>query len=345
MDVNGRRIGVGNPCFIIAEVGSNHNCDLKLALELIDAAAAAGADAVKFQLFKGERHYSRRTPPFEYLVKQGIQRNIVDLLKELELPVEWLAKLKAHARKRRILFFSSVTSCEDVDFLDKINIPLYKLASFEIVDLPLIKYMAQKGRPMILSTGLCTIGEIEDAYLTCREAGNTQLAFLQCASVYPAQPQIMNLKVMRTIGEAFQVPVGLSDHTLGIHIALAAVAMGACIIEKHFTLSCKLKGPDHSFAIEPLELKSMVSQIRDIESALGSGIKGGASVDEQEMFEKARRSIHACIKIPINTKITESMLTVKRPGYGIKPKFLDLVVGRKARVTIEEDEAVLWDMV
>jgi len=171
-------IGPGQPCFIIAEVGSNHNRDIKIAYELIDVAVSAGADAVKFQLFQGEKHYSRKTPPFKYLTEMGIKKNIVDLLKEIELPLEWVEKLQSYAKDKNILFFCSVTSKEDVDLVDALDIPLYKLASFEIVDLPLIDYMARKKRPMILSTGLSNMEEIEDAYKAVTKAGNDQLILL-----------------------------------------------------------------------------------------------------------------------------------------------------------------------
>jgi len=343
--IQGRQIGTGHPCFIIAEAGSNHNRDFKLACEMIDVAAQAGADAVKFQLFQGEKHYSRKTPPFEYLVRRGFKKNIVDLLKEIELPLEWVEKLKRYCATKNILFFCTVTSKEDVDLLEKLDIPLYKLASFEIVDLPLIEHIARTGRPMILSTGLANMEELEDAYLTSLRAGNKNIIFLQCASLYPASPGIMNLKAMHTIREAFGCPVGLSDHTSGIHISVAAVAMGACVIEKHFTLDRNLKGPDHFFAIEPSELKLMVSAIRDVESAMGEGRKCGPSKEEEEMHVKARRSLHARMRIPQGTKIGPEMLTIKRPAYGIKPKFLDLLTGRTAQRDIEQDEWITWDMI
>ena len=198
---------------------------------------------------------------------------------------------------------------------------------------------------MIISTGLANMEEIEDAYLACREAGNEQIAFLQCASMYPAPASIMNLRSMETIRRAFGVPVGLSDHTRGIHISVAAAAMGASIIEKHFTLDRTMEGPDHPFAIEPDELKELVRQIREVESAMGDGRKLGPAPEEMEFYEKARRSVHAAVDIPAGTVILPEMLTCKRPGYGVRPKFLPLVVGRRAARDIEADEWITWEMV
>ena len=345
MYIAGKPVGGEHPCFIIAEAGSNHNRDLKLAYQLIDAARQAGADAVKFQLFQGEKHYSRRTPDFEYLKNQGIRKNIVDLLKEIELPRDWLEKLRDHAARAGIILFSSVTSREDVDLAASLALPAYKLASFEITDLQLIEYTAARGKPIILSTGLTDMEDIADACQAVARAGNDELVLLQCASAYPAASRIMNLRAMGTLSRNFNVITGLSDHTAGILIAPAAVAMGAKVVEKHFTVSRSLPGPDHSFAVEPSELKRMVDDIREVEAALGDGSKKGPSPDEMEMFEKARRSLHAQVTIPAGEVITAAMLTVKRPGYGIKPKLIDQVIGRVARVTIGEDEPVTWDKV
>lgn len=205
--------------------------------------------------------------------------------------------MKEYCDKKGIIFFATPFDFQAVDELDSVGVSLYKIASFEIVDLPLIEYTAKKMKPTIISTGLANMEEIEDAYLTYTRTGNNDLIFLQCASLYPAKPEIMNLRAMATIRQAFNVLTGLSDHTMGIHISVAAVAMGARVIEKHYTLSRKLKGPDHPFAVEPNELKEMISQIRDVEKAFGNGMKLGPSESEMENFLKVRRSIHA--KIPI----------------------------------------------
>ncbi len=341
--VGKRWVGDGEPCFVVAEAGANHNRDLGMGKELIDAAAAAGADAVKFQTYSAETLYSKKTPKFSYL--EGVSsKETWDLIKEIELPREWQADLAAHAAKREIMFFSTPFDYRAVDELAALGVPAFKVASFEIVDLPLIKYAAAKGRPMILSTGLATYEDIHDALQACWAAGNRDVVLLQCVSLYPAPPARMNLRAIATMRQAFGVPVGLSDHTLGIHVAVAAVAVGACLVEKHFTLSRSLPGPDHPFAVEPGELKEMVRQIREVEAAMGDGLKLGPSPEEQEMHKKARRSLVAARPILKGTSIARDMIAIKRPGSGIRPKFLDLVVGRVAKVDIEEDTVLTWEM-
>lgn len=326
------------PCFLVAEAGSNHNGDLKTALKLIDAASDAGADAIKFQVFYADRHYSKKTPRHS-----NYNLHLYDLVKQLELPRDWLKTLKEHADRRGIIFFASPCDYEAVDLLEELGIPLYKISSFEIVDLELISYIASKSKPVIISTGLANMEEIEDAYLACKKAGNDQIIFLQCASVYPASPELMNLNSMRTLFESFKVITGLSDHTSGIHVSVAAVAMGAKLIEKHFTLNREMKGPDHSFAVEPDELKSMIKHIRDVESAFGDGMKLGPKPEEMEYFQKARRSLHAKCDIKKGTTIIPEMIIVKRPGYGIKPKFLSNIIGCEAKKFIQTDQWITWD--
>jgi sialic acid synthase SpsE len=343
--IGSRTVGAGQPCYVIAEAGSNHNRDLDMAKRLVDVAAAAGADAVKFQTFSGRALYSSRAPRFDYLENVSDQPP-AELLEGLELPREWQPILADHARQQGVEFLSSPFDRLAVDELDALDVAAFKVASFELVDLPLIRYMGERGRPIILSTGMATMGEIEEALDAARSGGADQLAVLQCASLYPAPPSIMNLRSIATMKAAFGIPAGLSDHTLGIHVAAAAVALGADLLEKHFTLDRSLPGPDHSFAIEPDELAAMVAHVREVEEALGDGVKRGPSEAEAaEMYSKARRSIVAAVRIPEGTRITREMLTVKRPGFGIKPKFIDAVVGRSASVTIEEDEVVTWEMV
>ena len=334
-----RKIGGGAPCFIIAEIGANHNRSLSLAKEMIDAAVEAGADAVKFQIYSAETLYSRRTPRHS-----GYGKDLFDLIKEIETPRTWLPELAGYCEKKGILFFATPFDNDAVDELDEVS-SFFKIASFELVDLPLLRYCASKGKPMIISTGLANMEEIEDAYLACREAGNEQIAFLQCASMYPSPPSIMNLRAMDTIRRAFDVPVGLSDHTKGIHISVAAAAMGASVIEKHFTMDRTMEGPDHPFAIEPGELKELVRQVREVEEAMGDGRKLGPAPEEMEFYEKARRSVHAAVDIPAGTVITSEMLVCKRPGYGVRPKFLPLLYGRRAIRDIAVDEWITWEMV
>jgi N-acetylneuraminate synthase/N,N'-diacetyllegionaminate synthase len=340
LKVGHKQIDEGEPCFIIAEAGSNHNGSLEQAKKLIGAAVAAKADAVKFQIYKAETLYSKYTPEFSYL--KG--RNVYELIKDIETPREWLKELAKYCEDRDIIFLATPFDFEAVDLLDK-YVPAFKIASFEITDLELVKYVAEKGKPMIISTGMANLGEIEDAITAIKSVGNEDIILLHCNSLYPTPVEVVDLKAMATMKTAFKVPVGFSDHTLGIHIPIAAVAMGACVIEKHFTLSREMKGPDHSFAIEPAELKEMVRCIREVEKAKGTGIKEKSELESEEMYIKTRRSIHAKVDILKGTKITRDMLVVKRPGYGIKPKFIDIVVGREAKKDIKEDGWITWNMV
>lgn len=344
VNVGGRVVGDGHPCYVIAEAGANHNRDFDTARRLIDVAAAAGADAVKFQTYSGTTLYSTKAPRFDYLPETA-ERTPSELLEDISLPREWQPPLAEHARQQGIEFLSSPFDRQAVDELDALDVAALKVASFELVDLPLIEYMGATGRPLILSTGMATLGEIEEALDAARAGGSRDFCLLQCASLYPAPPQIMNLRSIPTMKAAFGVPVGLSDHTLGIHVAVASVAIGANLVEKHYTLDRTQHGPDHSFAIEPGELRSMVEQVRDVEAALGDGRKRGPTEQEaEEMFSKARRSIVAACAIPAGTRITREMLTVKRPGFGIKPRYIEAIVGRVASADIDEDEILLWEM-
>lgn len=343
--VGDRVVGGDQPCFIVAEAGANHNRDLGLAKRLIDVAAEAGADAVKFQTYSADTLYSKETPNFSYL-RSLTDKSTHELLKSLEIPRAWHAELADYCRQRGTIFFSSPFDHRAVDELDDIGVPLFKIASFEIVDLPLIRHTASKGKPIAISTGMATLGEIEDAITACHDAGNDQIVLLQCASLYPAAPRLINLRAMATMRAAFGYPTGLSDHTTGASVAIGAAALGAAMLEKHFTLDRTMEGPDHPFAIEPDELRDMVRGIRETEAALGDGFKRGPSADEAgEMYRLGRRSLVAARAIPAGTPLEAEMLTVKRPGYGIRPKFLDLVVGRPVKRDIAADEVLTWELV
>lgn len=336
--ISNRWIGEGAPCFITVDIGANHNRNFNIAKKLIDKAKDADVDAIKFQIYSAETLYSKKVPKHTYYKK-----HLWDLIREIETPREWIPKLKKYCDRKEIIFFATPFDSKAVDDLNP-YVDLYKIASFELVDLSLIEYTAKKKKPIIISTGLANMEEIEDAYLTCKKVGNDKIVFLQCASLYPAKPEIMNLKAIYTIKSTFpDTIVGLSDHTCGIHISVAAVTMGAKVIEKHFTLDRTMQGPDHPFAIEPDKLKEMVRQIREVESALGDGKKDGPRPEEMENYRIGRRSIHAKVKIPKGTMITRDMLTVKRPGLGILPKYMDAIVGRKARKDIEADEWITWE--
>lgn len=335
---NGRRIGEGSSCYIMMDVAANHNGNLGTAKELIRKAAEAGADAVKFQTYRAEDLYSKKTPRFSRDPMKPY-----DLIKNVQHPREWIPQLAEYAKSCDIDFVSSPFDNDAVDLLDDAGVSFFKVASLEIVDLRFLKYIAGKGKSLILSTGMASLGEIEEAIDAVKSTGNGNIALLHCNTCYPSPVHIVNLKAMNTLNNAFRLPIGFSDHTLGWHIPVAAVAMGACIIEKHFTLSRKQEGPDHGFSIEPDELKIMVQNIRDVEKSMGDGIKK-VSKEEMENYEKGRRSLIARMDIPKGTIIREDMVTAKRPGYGIKPKYFDMVIGRTAKVDIYEDDILLWDM-
>jgi pseudaminic acid synthase len=343
--IGARRVGGANPTYVIAEAGANHNRDLTVARRMIEVAADAGADAVKFQTYSGERIYSQKTPKFEYL-SELTDKSPADLLEEISLPREWQRELAEHARSRGIHWFSSPFDHEAVAELDALDVPALKIASFEIVDLPLIRRAAETGRPLIISTGMAVLGEIEEALVAAREGGATSVGLMQCTSVYPAPAERANLYAMRTMRSAFDVPVGLSDHTTGIAVPIAAAALGAAFIEKHFTLDRSMPGPDHPFAVEPEELKAMVAGIREAQAALGDGRKTGPSEDERkEMYTLARRSLIVTRDLEAGSVLERDMLTVKRPGYGIPPKHLELVLGRALKVDVEADDILTWEMI
>lgn len=335
--IGSRMVGDGHPCFITAEIGSNHNQDYDTARRLIDAAAAAGVDAVKFQTFRAAEHYSRRTPGFSYLDNT----DTFALIESLELDRTWQAGLLDHARGCGVEFFSSPCDAAAIDDLEALGVPTHKVASFDITDTALIAHVARSGKPVVLSTGLADLREIQ---LAVDAVGDPdRVILLQCTSLYPAPPHLANLRAMQTLRTAFGCLVGYSDHTIGDTTAIAAVALGACFLEKHFTLSRDQPGPDHPFAMEPTEFTAMVRAIRDVESALGDGRKAGPRPAELEMAQKGKRSLHAAADIPAGSEITEDMLVVKRPGLGIAPALRSHVVGRRAARLIEADEWILWD--
>jgi sialic acid synthase SpsE len=336
-------IGGNCPAYIIAEAGSNHNNDFQTAKKLIREAARAGADAIKFQAFRADNHYSRHTPGFTYLESQGHRQSTYEIIRALEINRDWHGPLIEYSKECGITFLSSPCDVEAIDQLAGLGMEAFKVASFDLPDVHLISRMAQYGRPVILSTGLADYEDIQHAIAACRRVGNEKIILLQCTSLYPAPPALSNLNAMKTMQRSFGFPVGYSDHTLGDHVAIAAVANGACMIEKHFTLDRTLPGPDHEFAIEPRDLADMIRKIREVESALGDGIKNGPRPEEQEMYEKGRRSLHAKKGLSPGDTLTRDVLVVKRPGYGIPPRFLDKIVGRKVCREIPEDRWITWE--
>jgi len=337
--LHSRTIGPCEPVFIIAEAGSNHNGNLNQARELIDVAAEAGADAVKFQVYTADTLYAKNTPVFP-----GEDEPPYDVVKRYELPREWLRELALYAAQKGLVFLATPFDYAAVDELGTLGIAAFKWASSEINDIPLLKYAAAKGKPMILSTGMSDLADVQEAVDAVRSTGNNAIILLQCVALYPTPMDQVNLRAMDTLRDAFQVPVGFSDHTLGLTAAIAAAARGACVIEKHFTLDRRLKGPDHKFALEPNELEAMVRAIREVEACLGYPEKKPTRGEEAKLH-LSRRSVIAAVDIPRGCTITREMLVTKRPGFGIPPKFLDVVVGRQARVDIPRDTPIQWDMV
>jgi len=338
VEIGGRMIGPGYPCFIVAEAGVNHNGSITLAKKLIDAAKAAGADAVKFQAFKTERIVTKTAERAEYqkVAGGGSQYN---LLKKLELSGDEFEELAKYARRKKIIFLATPFDEESTDLLEKLRVPAFKVSSGEITNFPLLKHIAKKRKPIIMSTGMSTIAEIREAIRVLGSGGAKDIVLLHCVSDYPAKVEEVNLKAMETLRRTFKLPVGFSDHTLGITVPIAAATLGAVVIEKHFTLDKRLPGPDHKASLEPSEFEDMVTGIREVEKALGDGIKRPTK-GEDAIKKAIRRSIVAKINISKGTVITMEMLELKRPGTGLGSEYFKKVIGKKARKNIMADELI-----
>ncbi len=330
LEIAGRRIGAGQPCFVIAEAGVNHNGRVELARQLIDAAAEAGADAVKFQTFRADGLVTRDAP------KAAYQRQATDpeesqwaMIKRLELPFEAFRQLQAHAAARGILFLSTAFDEQSLEFLGELRVPALKVPSGELTNLPLLRRMGAMGLPVIVSTGMSWLGEVSAAVDTLCDAGDPPLALLHCVSQYPADASQVNLRAMDTLAHTFGRCVGYSDHTLGLEIALAAVARGACILEKHFTLDRALPGPDHRASLEPRELAELVRGVRLVGSALGDGAKQPTAA-EIDVAAVARKSLIASRDIPAGGTVTRDAVAIRRPGTGLPPAMREAVLGRRA---------------
>jgi len=330
--------------FIIAEAGVNHNGSLKIAKRLIDAAKDSGADAVKFQTFKAEELATEYAPKADYQKHNGSGNTQYEMLKQLELSEEQFRKLYNYCKKSNILFLSTPFDTKSADFLFRLGMSIFKISSGDLTNLPLLIHIAGYGRPIILSTGMSTIKEIRDAVKVIFSAGNRRLTLLHCTSNYPTKYEDVNLRAMDSMKKFFHVPIGYSDHTQGSEIALAAVVLGAAVIEKHFTLDNNLTGPDHKTSLEPKEFREMVGSIRIVESALGDGVKKPAK-SESDIRLVARKSIVADRDISRGTKITRDMLAIKRPGTGIAPKWLSRLVGKHVKRTIKRDRVFNWDLI
>lgn len=336
-------IGPGKPPYIIAEVGSNHNGDMNLCRQLIDAAAAAGAHAVKFQSWTdtsliAEEEYARNT---EYSDKKKHFGSLREMVTAYQLTADQHLEAHAQCRAQGIAFCSSAFSVEEVNLLEKLAVPFFKIASMDVVHLPLLKYVARKQRPVVISTGMATLGEIEQAVEAVRDEGNEQIVLMHCVSIYPPEYDTINLRNMATLQQAFDVPVGFSDHTLGTAIPLAAISLGACVIEKHFTIDQEMAGWDHSISANPEQLRIIVAEGRNIFTALG-GNGRMVSAAEMEKRKKFRRSLVARRKLDRGHMLTEADLDAKRPGTGIAPNEIAYVIGRRLASDVDADQVLHW---
>jgi len=340
-EIAGRRVGPGAPAFVIAEAGSNHDGRFDQAVRLVNAAAAAGADAVKFQSFRLDRFIA--VGPYQRALG-GDDASWVEQTRAGELPPAWLPRLAAHCREAGVVFLSTPFDPDAADLLDHAGAPAFKVASGDLTHLPLLRHLARKGKPILLSTGMSTIAEVAAAVEAVRREGNARIALLHCVVAYPADPRDVNLACLGTMRQAFDLPVGLSDRTLGIEVPIAAAALGACIVEKHFTLDRRLIGPDHAYALEPDELGDMVAAIRRVESALGSGEKRPLEIEAQELRLARRGAVAACDIAP-GAPIREAMVDFVRPADGIAPADLPALIGRRARSRIRKGEVLTWDRI
>jgi N-acetylneuraminate synthase len=342
--IAGRRVGPGHPTYVIAELSANHHQNFDQAARLIRAVKEAGADAVKLQTYTPDTLTLRSNRP-EFRVAGGTLwdgRTLHDLYGEAYTPWDWQSRLKSVANEVGLDFFSSAFDPTAVEFLQGLGVPVHKVASFELVDIPLIEKMACTGKPLILSTGMASREEIADAVEAARRAGAEQIALLKCTSAYPAPPEEMNLRSIPYLAETFGVPVGLSDHTLGIAVPVAAVVLGACIVEKHFTLSRDIPGPDSAFSLEPHEFRAMVEAVRAAEKALGEARYGcSQKEDASRVF---RRSLFVVKDVKAGEAFTLENVRSIRPGYGLPPKHLPAVLGRRAAYDIEAGTPLRWEL-
>ena len=342
MEINGRIIGDGHPAYIIAEMSANHAGSLERALELIHVAKDAGADCVKIQTYTADTMTIDCHNEY-FQIEKGTWEgeNLYGLYQKAYTPWEWQEQLRDEAAKVGIDFLSTPFDPRSVDFLEDLGVHFYKIASFELVDIPLLEYVAAKNKPIIMSTGMGTLEEIQEAVDAIYSTGKRQLALMKCSSAYPAKPEEMNLRTMQDLKERFGVPVGLSDHSMGAFSAATAVAMGANLIEKHFCISRAVKNPDSSFSMEPQEFREMVEQVREVEKAMGS-VQYGVSRQE-ESNACFRRSLFVVEDIAAGEVLTPEKIRSIRPAYGLKPKHYQEVLGRTAKRALRRGTPLSFD--
>jgi N-acetylneuraminate synthase/N,N'-diacetyllegionaminate synthase len=328
--------------FIIAEAGVNHNGNIELAKKLIDMAKECGADAIKFQTFKAEESTGKCADKAKYQkINDSTNESQFEMIKRLELPFEYFRVIQEYCREKDIIFISTPDGTESLDYLIKLDVPLIKIGSTEVTNLEFLSEVGKKNKPIILSTGMSTLGEVEKAIDAIFLTGNRKVMLMHCTTDYPTAIEDVNLKAMITMKEAFKLPVGLSDHTLGFESAIAAVSLGAEFIEKHITLDRNLKGPDHKASMPAKEFKQYVQYIRNTEKLLGDGIKK-PTAKEIKIIKQARRSILAARDLKKGTIIKKDMIVYKRPGYGITPELSYILLGRELKRDLKQDEVIEW---
>jgi pseudaminic acid synthase len=345
MKIGRRNVGPEHPVYVVAELSANHNQNFDQAVRIVHAAKDAGADAIKLQTYTPDT-MTLASDRNEFVIRGGTiwdGRNLHDLYGEAYTPWEWQPKLKQAAEELGMDCFSSAFDSTAVDFLENMDVPAHKIASFELVDIPLIQKIAHTRKPLIMSTGMATVEEIEEALRSARDAGASQIALLKCTSAYPAPVQDMNLRTIPEMARRFGVPVGLSDHTMGIAAPVAAVALGACIIEKHMTLSRSTPGPDSAFSLEPQEFKAMVDATRTAEKALGT-VHFGLSAKE-ETSRIFRRSLFVVEDVQQGDAFTPANVRSIRPAHGLHPRYLPEVLGKRASRKIKRGTPLSWEFV
>jgi pseudaminic acid synthase len=345
INISNREINDSSPTFIIAELSANHNQNFAIAVDTIKAAKEAGADAIKLQTYNADTITIDSQKDY-FQIKHGTLwdgKTLYQLYQEAYTPWEWQPKLKAIAEELGLICFSSPFDQTAVDFLEEMEVPAFKVASLEITDIPLIEYIAAKGKPVIISTGIAGLSEIEEAVRACKRMNNDQIALLKCTSVYPTPFEDVNLRTIPNLAETFKVVVGLSDHTLGFSVPIASVVLGAKIIEKHFILDREMGGPDAAFSLEPSEFEQMVAHVKDVEKALGT-VTYELSTPSKES-RRYMRSLFVVQNMKKGETFTEQNVRSIRPGNGIAPKYLQDILGHKANTNIDKGIPLSWDLV
>lgn len=346
MKLGSKIIGIGKPVYFIAEMSGNHNQSLDKALAIVDAAAEAGADALKIQTYKPET-MTLDIAENEFFIKDPKSlwkgRSLFDLYREAMTPWEWHRPIMERCQQRGMDFFSTPFDATAVEFLESLNAPFYKIASFENIDIPLIRRVARTGKPIIMSTGLASLGEISEAVNVIREEGNENIILLKCTSAYPAKPENANVATIRTLREVFNVEAGLSDHTMGVEVPVMSVAFGATVIEKHMTLKRSDGGVDSAFSLEPSEFRAMVQSVENGRKAIGRTFFGVSESEEKSV--NYRRSLYVCQDLKKGDILTEENLRAIRPGFGLSPKYLDILIGKSVVRDIKKGTPFDWTLV